>query len=400
MKPMGKKYSQLLQTITSSILALSLGLGGVSCSAYKNENQFTKKLEAPSFVTRLFDSTQKTLSLSHPDGAHISWMGFVQSNDYKYFKVTRVKSGGKVLVQDGKENEDGEVFTSTSNSIFHDISVAPSEASSTDFTNGSITVAGSQDLQITVQYSPLIAVTDQETPHEAYLVINYDSPKVGFTRLRLKGVTKGVKADKCTQALSNMELVEYQIDNDQFDLYFCSGEVAKANQANTPTNSSDPGYHGLSTNITSIPLADSVIKFFKPDDETICVVSSDSTSIPDFVLPIPEGLAPITSMDISMVPGSFAECSLNSDGDIDCPENIQIDALVSLAGFSLRNTGFSAEELTSGDCPDFGAISGEGKFGDDEVTLILTGKTLSDQNTEEYNIVDSLIVAVLKMTKI
>jgi len=157
--------------------------------------------------------------------------------------------------------------------------------------------------------------------------------------------------------------------------------------------------HGASTNLASIELTSPLITFYKVDEETVCILSEPEPSVPSFVLPVPEGLAPITEMDISMVVGSFAECSLDGDGNILCDANIQIDALTSLSDFTLTNQSFTAEDMVTDDCPDFGAISGSGAFGDDSLTLILTGTTLSDQNTEEYNIVDALIVSVIELEK-
>ncbi|EKD52107.1 MAG: hypothetical protein ACD_62C00114G0002 [uncultured bacterium] len=343
-------------------------------------------------MAELYGFTSQTLSINHPDGGHIAWLGFIESNDYNYFKITKVQVGSTTIVSDGSEI-DGELYTASSNSIISDIDVNAGESSGYEYSNGSISVAGSADLKITIQYSPLMAIESEDQPHEAYLIINYDSPQVGSTRLKLEGVTKGAKAEKCTQDPSTMEVIEYKIKNSAFDMYFCSAEVAKKNQNNTPQDTADPGYHGASTNIVSIPMDSDAFTFYQVDDETVCVLSDPTPTISPFVLPIPEGLAPITTMDISLTEGSYAECSLDVDGNILCPANILVDALVSLSGMTLTNTGFAAEDLVTTDCPDFGAISGSGAFGDAEMNLIFMGKTLSDMNTEEYHIVDSLIVA-------
>ncbi|MFH1358154.1 MAG: hypothetical protein ABII18_13600 [bacterium] len=388
----------LKKQILHIIISFTILLLVASCTKLTGENQFTKKLEAPAFVAELYGNNMQTIAINHPEGAHISWMGFIQSNDYKYFKISKVQVGSSTVVQDGVE-KDGELFTASSNVIIEDVSIAGTSTGTNEFVDGSINVAGSQDLKVSIDYSPLLAIEAEDAPHEAYLIINYDTPQVGSLRLKLEGYTKGVKAEKCTQDPSTMELFEYQVKGGAFDLYFCSGEVANTNQNNTPADSSDPDYRGAATNIASVPMTDPTITFYKADDETVCVLTSPTPSIPDFVLPIPPGLAPIESMDISLTEGSFAECPLDADGNIYCDANILIDALVSLTGMTLTNQAFTAEDLVTTDCPDFGAISGSGAFGDDEFNLIFMGKTLSDMNTEEYNIVDALIVAEISLEK-
>lgn len=368
---------------------LIVAMGSVQCSKLRPEDQFTNKVAAPNFVAQLYGSNKQTISVSHPKGGHIAWMGFIQSNDYKYFKITKVTLGSQTIVEDGVET-DGELFTASSNTQIEDIDVDQTTSGSTEFVDGSITVAGSNDLQITIEYSPLIAIESEDVPHEAYLIINYDAPEVGSMRIALNGYTRGMKSEKCTQAASTMDVISYTVVGSAFDLFFCSQEVAKVGQNNDAT-------HGASTNLTSIPFPDNVITFFQPDDETVCLLTQPEPSVSPFTLPIPEGLAPITSMDIEMSEGSYAECSLDEAGTILCDANVMIDALVSLSGFTLTNGAFTAEDLVTADCPDFGAISGSGAFGDDELTLIFTGRTLSDMNTEEYNIVDSLIVAEIKL---
>jgi len=380
--------------IFSFILFLVL----VACGAFETDKQFTNKTLAPNFVAELYGSSTQTLTISHPDGAYVSWMGFVQSNDYKYFKITKVSVGSRSILADGQENQ-GEVFTATPNAIIEDINVPPSGEDSTDYSNGHISVAGDNDLKITIQYSPLTAIDNESTPQVANLIINYTKPELGFMLVTLNGYTQGVKAEKCTQAVSTMEAIAYKVKNSSFDLYFCSKEVGKVGQNNTPQDPSDPDFHGTSTNIASIPLDNDTFTFYKVDDETVCVLSQPDPSLYPFVLPIPPGLAPIDSMDLELVEGSFAECSLDADNNILCEENILIDALVSLTGFSLSNQGFTAEETAAADCPDFGAVNGAGAFGDDEFTIVVTGKTVEDFNTKEYNIIDSRIVGVIDLEK-
>ncbi len=373
-----------------SVLALSVLASFATGCLFSEEEQFTKKLEAPAFVTELYGTTKQTIALSHEDGAHISWMGLVESNDYTYFKMTKIQVGNETVVADGIET-DGTTYTAASNAIIKDITVDSSDDQN-EFTNGSISLASSNDLKITIEYSPLIAVDSEEKPHEAYLLINYDSPRLGTARVSLQGFTQGVKDEKCTQDVGTMEAIDYKVTGSAFDLYFCSGQVAAKGQNNDTT-------HGASTNLATITLTDDIITFYQADAETVCLLSEPEPSIPDFVLPIPEGLAPISTMDISMVDGSYAECSIDGDGNILCADNIQIKSLVSMSGFSMSTAGFSADELVTDDCPDFGAISGAGGFGEATMSVILKGTTLQDQNTEEYDIIDSLVIANIEMEK-
>jgi len=382
------------------ILFLWVSLFGFlsSCSSLDKDRQYTNKVVAPNFVSELYGTSTQTISVAHPEGGHISWMGFLQSNDYKYFQIVKVQVGSQTVVEDGKEIN-GETFSASSNAVVENVEVGKTEKTDTGFVNGNVSVSGSSDLKITIRYSPLIAIKAEKKPHDAYLIINYDKPKVGSLRIRLAGFTQGVKADKCTQAVSTMDVIEYNIVNSNFDLYFCGAEVGKVGQNNTPQDPSDPNFHGTSTNLASIPVTDPVVTFYQVDDETVCVLTSPKPTVEPFMLPIPDGLAPIDEMAIEITKGSFAECQIDVNKNIICPENIQITALVPVSGLSLRNSGFSAEELATADCPDFGAINGAGKFGDDAMTILLTGRTLKDKQTETYNIVDSLIMAVIKLEK-
>ena len=304
---------KLLQILITFLLFLGL----VQCSKIRPVDQFTNKVVAPNFVSELYGSNSQTISISNPNGGHIAWMSFIESNDYKYFKITKVTLGSKTIIQEGME-KDGVVFTASSNAIIEDINVDPTQSSSTGYANGSINVAGSSDLKITIQYSPLVAIESDEVPHEAYLIVNYDAPESGNMRIKLNGFTKGVKAEKCTQAVSTMEPIAYTVVGSAFDLFFCSKEVASVGQNNTTQDTSSSDYRGGSTNVASIPFPDNVVTFYKVDDETVCLLSTPEPSVSPFTLPIPDGLAPITSMDISMAEGSYAECSLDANGNILC----------------------------------------------------------------------------------
>lgn len=380
-------------------LFLFVFFGFSACSLFSGEDQFTNKVVAPLFEAELYGTSSEVLAINHEEASHISWMGFVESNNYDYFKITKVQLGTTTLLSDGVEIN-GDTYTASSNSIVEDISVGISDDSGDNgYANGSISVAGSTDLKITVEYSPLLAIESEDEPHEAYLIIYYDTPQVGAMRIKLEGYTNGIKQDKCTGSVASMDLVQYRFTDDKFKLYFCSTQVAEFDQNNTTTDTSASDYHGLSTNLAEIDMTDQVVSFYMADEETVCLLTSPTPSFPDFTIPIPDvGDVPIDTMDISMAEGSYAECSLDAEGVITCPENIQIKALVAVSKLSASSTGFTAEELETDDCSDFGAMSGSGAFGDDAFTIILTGKIDEDQNSEAYNIVDARIVAEVPLT--
>lgn len=385
---------------------LCLFVGVLSCSALQGEDQFTNKTVAPLFTSELYGSTTKSVTVSHQSDSHITWMGFIRSQDYKYFKITKVQVGTQVIVSDGVEI-DGETYTANSNSVVQDLSITASEGGNNEFVDGSINVSGSNDLKITVEYSPIKAISSEDEPHEAYLIIYYDSPKVGALRVKLEGYTKGVKDEKCARDVSTMTPIVYTFKNNEFDFYTCGSEVANTNQNNiADLDPTDPDYHGEFANLTPIPTIDSngnsqSLTFYQVDDETVCLLSKDlsgdDSSIPAFTFVIPEGLAPIDELNVKMEAGSFAECSL-ADGVIYCDANILIDTgVVPVAPLTLTNGEFSAEDLTTSECTDFGTLKGEGSFGDSELSLVLKGTMLSDANTQAYNIVDALVAAEIRL---
>jgi hypothetical protein len=380
------------------ILILVFFVATSACSNIGSNGQFTNKVEAPEFVTQLYNTVTKTITVAHPEAAHISWMGFIESNNYKYFKITRVQVGSQVIVANGQETN-GELFTATSNAVLTDISVSAGGTGTTGYSSGSINTGTAGNLTINVQYSPLVAVASENEPHKAYLIVAYDEPDPGYLRIEIKGYTQGVKEGKCTRSVDSMTTHEYTLQDSAIDLYFCSMQVAPNNQANTPQDPADPDYHGVNTNLVSVPFPTDVVPFYQVDEETVCLLTNPTPTIPNFTLPIPEGLSPIDSMEIGMAEGSYAECTLDTDGNIFCDENILIDSLVSTSGFTLSNTGFTAEEMVTTDCPDFGAISGSGTFNDDDMSVLFMGKTLADPQTTMYKIVDSLIVGVMRLKK-
>lgn len=387
----------------SLLLFLPLLLAGLdSCSMLQGEDQFTNKVVAPNFVAELYGNVNQSVTINHDTESHITWMGLVESNDYKYFKITKVQLGGQTVVSDGVDIG-GETYVANPNAIVEDLTVAASESASNEYVNGSINVAGSGALKVTVKYSPLKAIETEGEPHEAYLIIYYDKPSVGAMRIKLNGFTQGVKNEKCARDFSTMTPYVYSFKGNEFDFYFCGSEVASKGQNNIASlPATDPGYHGQNTNLTPIPTDGKFLTFYQVDEETVCLLSADLTggepSIPDFTFVIPEGLAPIDSLDIGMSGGSFAECALDEAGGIHCDESILIETgVVPVSPLTATNGAFTNDELTTTQCNDFGALSGAGLFGDDEFTLILKGTMLSDANTQAYNIVDALVTGYIQL---
>lgn len=372
----------------------------------KSNEAFTNKVTAPTFVSQLYSSTENTILVNHSKDSHITWMGLIESNDYRYFEVTKVQVGSEVIVQDGVESN-GETYVANSNSIVEDISVSATSEGSGSFADGTIAVTGANDLKITVKYSPLKEALASD-PHDAYLVLYYDEPEVGAVRIQLQGETDGVNEQKCTHDVATMTPMVYAFKNNSFNFYLCAEEVVNKGQNNIASLSvTDPDYHGQSTNLTPVSTLgiqgqQQYQTFYKVDDTTVCLLSSDLSqtdpSIPNFTFLIPEGLAPIDDLTIGMSEGSFAECSLTETGTILCDEDILIETgVVPVSALSATNGSFTAEETTTSVCSDFGPLNGSGVFGDDAFTLVLKGTMLRDSNTVEFNIVDALVAAQIEL---
>jgi hypothetical protein len=385
----------------------------VHCGAINDltgNSQFTNKLEAPAFTSELYGSQARVLTVTQPEVGHISWIGFVQSNDYKYFKITKLQSGSTVIRSEGKNFVDStnsqQTYTPSSSTIVEDIDVGSTTGDTNGFSNGQISIAGGSDLKITVEYAPMVPISNEETPHTAYLIIYYDSPNEGAARIKLTGFTKGVKDEKCAQDPATMDLSTYDFVDDKFDFYFCGSQVKAKGQANMDPAS--PDFRTDATNLTEVSTLDVTtgdpqsVTFYQVDDSTVCLLSDKlsgaGSSIPDFRFFIPAGLAPVDYIDLSMVEGSYAECTLDS-GTITCPDDILIDTLVSVSGLTLTNGTISAEDTTTTECAGFGELQGSGSFGDDDLSLVLAGTILSDANTEEFKIVDSLVAAQITLKK-
>lgn len=390
--------------VVLSLLALLLLLS--ACSA--SDSAFTDKVAANPFVAELYGNVSETLTINHANNSHVSWMGLMQGNDYQYFKVTKVQAGTTLVVSDGVDIA-GTTYTANSNAIIKDITVGPTADGNNEFVNGSINVAGDGSLKVTVEYSPLIANNSTTSPHEAYLIVYYDSPSVGALRIKLQGYTDGVKNEKCARAVSTLTPVVYSFNSNQFGFYFCGDQVAVKGQNNIATlPTTDADYHGQSTNLTEISTLDSsgqgqFLTFYQVDDETVCLLSQDLTgadpSIPEFIFPIPDGLAPISELDIQMAQGSFAECTLDGSGGILCDSDLLIDTgVVPVSALTATNGTFSVDDTVTTQCTDFGALTGSGTFGSGtDLTLVMKGTVLSDSNTQSYNIVDALVAAKIQL---
>jgi hypothetical protein len=400
---------------TFAVVTLLIFTGACSRLSLSDSSQFTNQVVAPSFVSELYGTRRQVITINHAQDSHIGWIGFVQSKDYRFFKIVKVTAGGKTIVEDGTSYEtlnsetvsasvgtelspEAPTFTSSPTAIVPEFSIGASTQGDNTVDNGQINVAGTGDLKITIEYTPLSAVESDAAPHEATLIAFYDRPSTGAMSITLKGYTQGVKAEKCAQAMESMTATTFDFQDGAFDLYFCSAEVAKFNQNNTPQDPSDPDYHGRSTNLTPVPISGQ-FSFFQPDDETVCILSEPEPSLPAFDLPVPPGVGPegIDFLPVELEPGSFAECSLSPDGIIRCEDTIQIKTLLAVSNLSMTNAEVTAEEINTSDCPDFGNITGSGTFPNSPLEFIAWGRVLNDSNAEAFNIVDSGIIAVIRL---
>lgn len=377
----------LIRMISS--VCLAVWLGATACSS---DGLYTNKIAAPALVSKLYGSSSQVVSLTHTESVHIGWMGFIQGNDYQYFKVTKVEVGGETILEDGEKN-----YTANSQSIVKDITISPSTTTGdNDFVNGSINVAGSGDLKIKFTYSPAVAM-ESDTPHEAYYIIYYDQAVV---RIKLTGYTKGILAEKCTSDPSSMETVTYSVKNDTVKIFVCGSAVADAGMNNDTE-------HGSSTNVAEVPFPEgSVVTFYKADAETVCILGAsdkvDTPSVPDFVLPVPEGLgSPVDSLDIMLRENDYAECALDASGNISCEGDVPLivaQELLPLSGFDMTNQTFTADEMKTTDCTDFGELSGSGVLdGSSDLTIVLRGEILSGTYSDSFNISGAAVIGVVEL---
>lgn len=378
--------------IPASLVFIGLILTGIMSACSSGDSLYTNKVSVPSMTSKLYGSSSQIVSINHQSTSHISWMGFIQGNDYNYFKVTKVQVGSETIIEDGEDN-----YTANPAAIIKNININPTSSTGSvenEYINGSINVAGSGDLKIKFTYSPTEAI-QSDSPHEAYYIIYYDT---GMVRIKLTGYTQGILAEKCTGSVDSMELLQYKVKDDTVQVYVCGSEVSSVGMANATD-------HGSSTNLTDVPFPEgSVINIYKADAETVCVLSVsakvEEPTIPDFVLPIPEGLAPITEMDVALLENDYAECSLDADGNVFCDANVPLDVggLLPLSGFTLTNQTLTAEQTKTPDCQDFGEISGSGVLdGSSDMSIVIVGEILPGTNSDAYNVTGAAVIGVVNL---
>lgn len=365
-----------------------------SCSGMSDSSPvFSAQVTAEAFVTELNGSTVQTITINHNADSKIAWAKLTEAKDFKYFQIEKVTANGQTIVEAGQND-----FVSNSRAMVPEFSVQASEAQTNTLTNGELSSSQDEGLQFMIRFAPQQAPDQADKPFEATLEIYYTEPTEGVYLVNLQGFVQGLKNDKCTQNISSYEIHKYKFKNEQFGFYMCSPEVAKTGNA----NAEELG-HGSSTNFTQMPIVGDFY-FYQPDDETVCLMHENNTagpeypSVPNFKFLIPEGLAEVSSLDLKLF--STAECSVDSTtGQIFCDHNIFLDTLISISAMTATTGSVSASELITTQCPDFGAISGSGGLGDDNLSLVLYGTVLSDSITQSYNIVDALILGVIDLEK-
>lgn len=372
------------------LAVLLFGLSLAQCSELSSSDVFSEQVTAEQFVSELNGFTTQTVTINHQENSEIAWAKLMEDKDFKYFQIEKVTANGSVIVQDGTDD-----FVANSRAEVPSFSVSSTTGASNEFVNGSLNLTASDGVQFRIRFAPQEAPDNSDKPFEATLAIYYTEPQEGLYLVDLEGYVQGVKADKCTQNISTFDIHEYQFVDGEFGFYMCSPEVAATGNENAPD-------HGASTNYSKMPI-DGNFYFYQPDDETVCLMHGgnlagpENPSLPDFDFLIPEGLAEVDSLPISLF--STASCDLSAEGAISCPENVYLDTLISIAPLTGTTGEVAAEDLVTTQCPDFGSISGSGNLGDDNVTMVFHGTVLEDSITASYNIADALIVAFIELTK-
>lgn len=351
----------------------------LSCGS---DDQFTNKLVAQPFVSKLFGQTTKTIALSTNEGDQIAWMGLEWSGDFKFFQIERVNGTAPKTI--------------SSTTVFNDISVSTNPF---DKKEDGMLVSG--PLSIAITYKPLTAILSEERPHKAYLLIAYEKPNLGVVRIELQGLTKGINVSKCTRSASSMDTTTYSLKTGSLQLYLCDADVIEGAQV---TGKSPSGKENV--NLKDIPV-EGKFTFYQPDNETVCILSGSTDrepTIPDFDIPVPEGIKGVpanTILPVKLPTGSFAECSLDDSGNLLCDKSITLDVFnnaIPVTPLILTNGSI---QPVSDDCPNFGEISGDKTFGGD-MKLVTWGVVTSNGKeslTAQFNIDGALIVAILDLVK-
>lgn len=333
---------------------IALACFTASCGVFSDlggNTQSTTKIVASSFISALYGTSTKTFSVNVNDVDHIASMGLEQAGDYNYFVINSYTYGGKM-----KENPYG-----TSTEIFNNISLPSTGA----------TTSGTKTLQITITYTPLVAIEADNKPHEATLMIAYDLPTTGVIAITLEGYTQGIAESKCAGAsVSNAQA--YTFTDNKIDFYLCDD-----NSPLVEANVSDVSTH---TNYAEIKMdAGAQFTFYQVDDSTLCIMGTNSSgltpSIPNFdFTAIPEATAELIgdSIGISLAKNSSAECSLSS-GQILCDEDITLTKLLGAVDVSPLTLTNGATQPTSEDCDHFPAQQGSGSYPNDALKLIAWG---------------------------
>lgn len=354
----------LLSLITIVAALLSCG----------SDDQFTNKLVAQPFVSKLFGQTTKTIALSTNEGDQIAWMGLEWSGDYKLFQIDRVNTHVPKAIHP--------------TTVVENISVSSSPFNNSD----GIKING--PLQVTLTYKPNRAISSEDQPHKAYLLIAYDKPNLGVVRVELLGYTRGIRITKCTRPPSIMEPFTYKPVDSKFKLYVCDSQAVTGADINDPEGRA-------STNIAEITVESNFV-FYKLDKETVCFLDDKPNnalpSIPDFIIPVPPSSgAPIDELEVTAKENSAGECSLNNDGNLFCDQRIELDVfggVVPVKPLTITN-GKTTPVAT--DCSSFEELSGEGLFGDEKLTLIAWGEVEGNNQTKEFKVDGALVVAIIEL---
>lgn len=382
------------------LLVLFVSFG--NCGGGEN-SQFTSDLAAAPFVSKLYGKSVKTIAIQAEAGSHIAWMGLDQSGDYKLFKIEKI-------VYNGRDCVPGTVSSTT---VLENISVGDKSATATGCDLGesvSTSISTTDQILVTISYNPSRAISSQDTPHSAHLLVTYDRPALGIVRVELKGMTQGVIPGKCVRSAESMRQVVYSVS--QLNLYICDVNAFPENKPELINSN-----RGEKTNVKEIPIPDDFV-FYLPDDNTVCMLGDrddvEKPSIPNFTLPIPPGISDTTDklnessggLSVKLSSGSFAECAISGEKNIFCDTNVNLEVLggqVPVSPLTLSNTEVSP---TSKDCQKFNVINGEvnvisgkGKFAEKDLTLIGWGMVGVNSNTTQYKIDHALFVAEIELSK-
>lgn len=351
----------------------------LSCGS---DDQFTNKLVAQPFVSKLFGQTTKTIALSTNEGDQIAWMGLEWSGDFKMFQIEQFNGNAEKQI--------------SSTTVFQNISVNSSLPPYKNEKGTQFNING--PLNITITYKPAKAIVAEDKPHKAYLLIAYEKPNLGIVRVELLGYTKGIRITKCTRPPSLMEAIPYRLVNDELKLYVCDSVAVKGADLNDPDGRPF-------TNFAHVPVEQNFV-FYQLDNETVCFLDDKpnkiAPTIPDFEIPVPQNSSPpppVEKLKVNL-PDNFAgECELN-DGQMLCNQTINLEVFggqVPLSGLLITN---GKTTPISRDCSSFEELEGSGKFNDasENLKLIAWGEIGSNNpQVNTFHIDGGLVVAIIEL---